>query len=80
MSNHNGGINGGLANGMPITVRVAFKPVPSISIAQRTVNLATGENTTVTVKGRHDSCFVPRAVPVVEAMVALAVINCVAKK
>ncbi|MBR2969112.1 MAG: chorismate synthase [Clostridia bacterium] len=80
LSNHNGGINGGLANGMPITVRVAFKPVPSISIAQRTVNLATGENTTVTVKGRHDSCFVPRAVPVVEAMVALAVINCVAKK
>lgn len=78
-TNHNGGINGGLANGMPITVRVAFKPVPSISLPQKTVNLETGENTTLSIRGRHDSCFVPRAVPTVEAMVALAVINCIEK-
>ena len=74
-TNHNGGINGGLANGMPVTFRVAFKPVPSISREQNTVNLQTGKNTTLTVRGRHDSCFVPRAVPAVEAMTALALIN-----
>lgn len=74
-TNHNGGINGGLANGMPITLRVAFKPTPSISREQRTVNLKTGENVTINIKGRHDACFVPRAVPVVEAMVALSIIN-----
>lgn len=76
-TNHNGGINGGLANGMPITVRVAFKPTPSISLPQKTVNLKTGENTTITIKGRHDCCFISRAVPVVEGMVAIAILNSV---
>lgn len=76
-TNHNGGINGGLANGMPITFRVAFKPVPSVSRVQNTVNLKTGENATIAIKGRHDCCFVPRAVPVVEAMAALAIMNCI---
>ena len=74
-TNNNGGINGGLSNGMPITFRVAVKPTPSISKEQKTVNLKTGENVTVSVKGRHDACIVPRVVPVVEAMAALAVIN-----
>ncbi len=74
-TNHNGGINGGLANGMPITFRVGIKPVPSISAPQKTVNLITKENTEISIKGRHDSCIVPRAVPVVEAMTALALIN-----
>ncbi|MBP5308006.1 MAG: chorismate synthase [Clostridia bacterium] len=74
-TNHNGGVLGGLATGMPITFRVAFKPAASISKEQKTVNLKTGEDTYITVKGRHDSCFVPRAVPVVESMAALAIIN-----
>lgn len=74
-TNNNGGINGGICNGMPVTFRVAFKPAPSISLEQRTVNLETKENTTVTIKGNHDCCFVPRAVPAVEAMAAIAILN-----
>ena len=76
-TNNNGGINGGLAYGMPITFSVAFKPAPSIAKKQRTVNLKTGENVTIEIKGRHDACFVPRAVPAVEAAAALAIINCI---
>ncbi len=74
-TNHSGGINGGLANGMPIVFRVAFRPVPSISKRQRTVDLKTGENTFIEIGGRHDACVVPRAVPVVEAMAALAMVE-----
>ncbi len=76
-TNHNGGINGGISNGMPITFRTAFKPAPSVSRTQNTVNLKTGENDTVTVRGRHDACIVPRAVPAVEAAAALAIAGCV---
>ena len=74
-TNNNGGINGGICNGMPVTFRVAFKPAPSISIEQRTVDLEAKTNTTVTIKGNHDCCFVPRAVPAVEAMTAIAILN-----
>lgn len=69
-SNHSGGIQGGISNGMDIYFRVAFKPVATIIPAQESVNLE-GESVMVTGKGRHDPCVVPRAVPIVEAMAAL---------
>lgn len=69
-SNHSGGIQGGISNGMDIYFRVAFKPVATIVPAQESVDLE-GHSVTVTGKGRHDPCVVPRAVPIVEAMAAL---------
>jgi len=70
-TNRAGGIHGGISNGMPITCTVTFKPTPSIGKPQRTVDLKTMEETTIETKGRHDPCIVPRAVPVVEAMVSV---------
>ncbi|MBO4872458.1 MAG: chorismate synthase [Lachnospiraceae bacterium] len=71
-TNHCGGVLGGMANGMPLIFRVAFKPTPTIGKEQESVDLLTGENVTVQGKGRHDPCIVPRAVPVVEAAAAAA--------
>jgi chorismate synthase len=70
-TNHAGGVLGGLTTGMPLVARVAFKPASSIARPQRTVDLRTLEPATLEVKGRHDPCIVPRAVPVVEACMAL---------
>lgn len=72
-SNHNGGILGGITNGMPVIFRTAVKPTPSIGRQQSTVLLSERTETTIAIEGRHDPCIVQRALPVVEAAAALAV-------
>ena len=72
LTNHAGGILGGLSTGAPITFRVAFKPTPSIAKEQESVDMATGRAVKLVVKGRHDPCVVLRAVPCVEAAAAIA--------
>jgi chorismate synthase len=70
-----GGILGGLSSGMPILIRAAIKPTPSIAKEQKTVNVCTLENITLSVKGRHDPCIVPKAVPAIEAAVAITLVD-----
>jgi len=70
-TNNAGGITGGLSNGQPLVCRIAFRPPSSIAIPQRTVNLRTLEEQPLLIKGRFDACVVPRAIPIVEAMMAL---------
>jgi len=74
-TNHNGGIIGGMSTGMPIVFSVVLKPTPSIFLEQDTVNLETKTNDKMTIKGRHDPCIGIRAVPVVEAAAALALMD-----
>ncbi len=73
--NDSGGILGGITNGMPVVVRVAFKPTPSIGKPQRTVSLSKRVLTELTIQGRHDPCIAHRAVPVVEAVTALVLLD-----
>lgn len=73
-TNHSGGIQGGLSNGQDIYFRVAFKPVATILREQDTVNLQ-GEAVTLKARGRHDACVLPRAVPIVEAMAAMVILD-----
>lgn len=74
-TNHHGGSLGGISSGMPLVFRAAFKPTPSISMEQDTISISKRENDKLAVVGRHDPCIVPRAVPVVEAAAAVAVID-----
>ena len=72
-TNHHGGVLGGITSGMPVVMRVAFKPTPSIAREQDTVSLSRNENDRLIIEGRHDPCIVHRAVPCVEAIMALAI-------
>ena len=74
-TNHAGGVLGGITTGMPLVVNVAIKPTASIAQEQDTVDLKTMTNTTLTIHGRHDPCIVPRALPVVEAVTALTLLD-----
>ncbi|MBC7486486.1 MAG: chorismate synthase, partial [Cytophagaceae bacterium] len=73
-TNHSGGIQGGISNGEDIYFKVAFKPVATLMKDQESITTA-GEATTVSGKGRHDPCVVPRAVPIVEAMAAIVILD-----
>ena len=75
LTNHSGGIQGGISNGAPIVFRVAFKPPATIGQPQKTVAYI-GQDVVLEAKGRHDPCVVPRAVPIVEAMTALVLADC----
>ncbi|MBE6113707.1 MAG: chorismate synthase [Erysipelotrichaceae bacterium] len=74
-TNHNGGINGGISNGMPIVLRTCIKPTPSIYRFQDSVNYATKENTTLQIEGRHDPAIIHRACPVVDCVLAIGILD-----
>lgn len=74
-TNNHGGILGGITSGMPIVFRAAIKPTPSIAITQQSISLRGHSNTSLEIKGRHDPCIIPRALPAVEAVAALTVLD-----
>ncbi|QEK11768.1 chorismate synthase [Crassaminicella thermophila] len=79
-TNYNGGVLGGISNGMPILFRTALKATPSIGKLQRTIDIQKRKNTEIKVEGRHDPCIVPRAVPVVEAVAAIVLLDFLIEK
>lgn len=76
-TNHNGGVLGGITNGMPIIFRLAIKPTPSISREQNTVDISKKDDAVLNIKGRHDPIIVPRIIPVVEAAAAISILDCI---
>ena len=80
VKNDAGGINGGLTNGSAVTLAVAVRPTPSIGKKQQSIDLVKRENVEIEIKGRHDACIVPRAVPVVEAAVAIALADALSEE
>lgn len=77
VTNHSGGINGGLTNGMPLIFRLCFRPIPSIAKPQSMLNLDTGDTVISSINGRHDACIIPRGCVIVEACTALAIYDLV---